>query len=172
LAQPSNIILIGMPGSGKSTLGRRLAQQRRLRFVDTDLMLERRENMPIQAIVNRRGIRHLRQIEADVLSSLSVNECVIATGGSAVYSDLAMQHLGDIGARVYLQISLPTLVARVNNVASRGLAKMKSHPLPRLYAERVDLYQAHADIIANNDRPMTALSMHALNRQLDHFFEV
>lgn len=160
-----------MPGSGKSTLGRRLARLRSLEFVDTDLMLEQQANMPIQAIVNRRGVRKLRQLEADLLSSLALENHVIATGGSAVYSATAMQHLGSMGPRVYLQISLPTLVKRVNNVASRGLVKMKSHPLPRLYAERVSLYSSSADIIANNDRPITALSMHRLNNELDTFFE-
>lgn len=159
-----------MPGSGKSTLGRRLARQRNLKFIDTDLLLERHENMPIQAIVNRRGVNHLRKIEAQILSTLTLENHVVATGGSAVYSQIAMQHLGDIGARVYLQISLATLVTRVNNVTSRGLAKMKSHPLPRLYAERETLYRAYADIVANNNRPITAVSMHALHRKLDAFF--
>lgn len=160
-----------MPGSGKTTLGRRLAKQRGLAFVDTDAMLEQRANMPIQAIVNRRGVRYLRQLEADLLSTLQLNRSVVATGGSAVYSSAAMKHLGSIGARVYLKISLPTLTSRVNNVSSRGLVKMKSHPLPRLYAERIDLYSSAADIIANNDRPISALSMHSLNSELDRFFQ-
>jgi len=95
---------------------------------------------------------------------------VIATGGSAVYNSKAIKHLGILGARVYLEISMTTLRQRVTNVESRGLAKMKSHSLPRLYLEREPLYQAAADIISINNRPITATSMSVLNQQLDRFF--
>jgi shikimate kinase len=168
----TNIVLIGMPGCGKSTLGKRLAKLRRMSYIDTDSLLENVENMHIQDIVNRRGVRYLRQLESDLLSTLNLENTVIATGGSAVYSDSAMRHLGTDGVMVYLQISLMTLVKRVNNVSSRGLAKMNSHPLPRLYADRADLYQASADIIMSNDRPISALSMSDLNLQIDDFFDV
>ncbi|MBL4671734.1 MAG: AAA family ATPase [Arenicella sp.] len=167
-----NITLIGMPGSGKSTLGRRLARQRGMSFVDTDHILEQVENMHIQNIVNRRGVKYLRFLEGMVLSRLELQNHVIATGGSAVYSRQAMDHLGAIGARVYLQISMRTLTQRVDNSSSRGLAKMKSHSLPRLYSDRVGLYESAADITVPNDRPMTALGMGALNNALDDFFNV
>ncbi len=170
MTSSTNITLIGMPGSGKSTLGRRLAKLRGMSFVDTDLILEQVENMPIQDIVNRRGVPYLRFLEGVVLSQLDFENHVIATGGSAVYSQKAMDHLGSLGARVYLKISLKTLTMRVNNIGSRGLAKMKSHPLPRLYAERAGLYQNAADIVASNDRPMTAVSLSELNTKLDQFF--
>jgi len=170
LNKKDNIVLIGMPGSGKSTIGRRLAKLRGMEFIDTDRLLEQHENMPIQAIVNRLGVRHLRRIEGEILSSLELKNHVISTGGSAVYSNAAMQHLGAMGARVYLQISLPTLVARVTNLGSRGLAKMKSHPLPRLYAERVGLYHAAADVLVDNNRPITAVTLHAINQQIDNFY--
>jgi len=159
-----------MPGSGKSTLGKRLAKLRGMSFIDTDLILESVENMPIQDIVNRRGVAYLRFLEGVVLSQLDFKNHVIATGGSAVYSERAMEHLGTLGARVYLKISLKTLTMRVNNIGSRGLAKMKSHPLPRLYAERANLYEAAADIVVSNDRPMTAISVEDLNAKLDRFF--
>lgn len=168
----TNIVLIGMPGCGKSTLGKRLAKLRRMKYIDTDTLLELVENMPIQDIVNRRGVRYLRELESDVLSSLETSNAVIATGGSAVYSEEALQYLGVEGVIVYLQISLPTLVRRVKNVSSRGLVKMKSHPLPRLYSERADLYQAAADIIMPNDKPISALWVDDLNHQIDDFFDV
>lgn len=168
----SNVVLIGMPGCGKSTLGKRLAKLRTMSYLDTDTLLESVENMHIQDIVNRRGVRYLRELEHDVLSSLELENTVIATGGSAVYSDGAMRHLGIDGVMVYLQISLTTLVKRVKNVSSRGLAKMNSHSLPRLYADRADLYQAAADIIMPNDKPISALSMSDLNDQVDDFFDV
>lgn len=165
-----NITLIGMPGSGKSTLGKRLAKIRRMQFIDTDLLVEKVENMPLQEIVNRKGINYLTALEGRVLSQLDYQNHVIATGGSAIYSAQAMAHLGSLGARVYLKISLRTLTQRVDNVASRGLAKMKTHSLPRLYSERAGLYEAAADVVAINDRPATALSMSALNQKLDAFF--
>ena len=95
---------------------------------------------------------------------------MISTGGSAVYSTKAMSHLGDIGARVYLNISMTMLTQRVNNIGSRGLAKMKSHSLPRLYLEREPMYRAAADIVVLNNRPISAMSMDALNTQIDLFF--
>ncbi len=159
-----------MPGSGKSTLGKRLASMRNMTFVDTDRLLERAENMHIQDIVNRKGVKYLRSLESTVLSQLDLENHVIATGGSAVYSKLAMRHLGAIGARVYLKISMRTLTQRIDNEASRGLAKMKSHSLPRLYNDRIGLYSAVADLTVTNDRPMTAVGMSALNQQLDQFF--
>jgi len=169
IALPS-ITLIGMPGSGKSTLGNRLAKMRDMRFIDTDDILEKVENMRIQDIVNRKGVKYLRELEGVVLTQLDLPNHVIATGGSAVYSESAMQHFASIGARVYLKISLRTLVQRVDNVSARGLAIMKSHTLPRLYNERAALYDAAADITVSNDRPMTAISLGGLNQQLSDFF--
>jgi len=166
----SNITLIGMPGCGKSTLGRRLAKMRGMTFIDTDHVLEQTANMRIQDIVNRKGVNYLRSLEGAVLSELGLKNHVIATGGSAVYSERAIQHLGSLGVIVYLEISMRTLIQRVDNIASRGLAKMKSHSLPRLYKERVALYQAAADIVVVNNRPMTAIGLGALNTQLDDFF--
>lgn len=168
----SNVVLIGMPGCGKSTLGKRLATMRGMSYLDTDSLLEKAENMHIQDIVNRKGVRYLRELESRILSVLDVDNTIIATGGSAVYSDSAMRHLGVDGVIVYLQINLTTLIERVNNVGSRGLAKMKSHPLPRLYAERSDLYLDVADIIIPNNKPISALSIDDLNQQIDDFFNV
>jgi shikimate kinase len=160
-----------MPGCGKSTLGRRLAKIRGMTFVDTDEILEQVENMSLQDVVNRKGVYYLRSLEGRVLSQLSFENHVIATGGSAVYSPSAMSHLGRMSARVYLQISMRTLTSRVDRNTSRGLAKMKSHSLQRLYQERVSLYETAADIVAPNDLPMSALSIEALNNQLNIFFD-
>jgi len=159
-----------MPGSGKSTLGRIVARKRGLSFIDTDSLLEAHENMHIQDIVNRRGVNYLRKIEREVLSGLELENHLISTGGSAVYSRSAMQNLARDGVFLYLKISLQTLLRRVDNEASRGLAKMKSHPLPRLYAEREKLYALRADISFSNDWPLSAISIERLCHKLDEYF--
>ena len=168
----TNIVLIGMPGCGKSTLGKRLAKVRGMNYVDTDSLLEQSERMPLQRIVTLRGVFYLRELESTILSKLNLKNTVIATGGSAVYSSAAMRHLATDAVLVYLRISLLTLVKRVTNVSSRGLAKMKSHSLPRLYNERADLYQQAADIVMPNDRPISALSLDDLNQQINDCFDV
>jgi len=164
-----NIVLIGMPGSGKSTVGRRLASALRMPFIDTDSMLEKAENKVIQDIVNRRGLQYFRQLEERVLSDLQLDGHIISTGGSAVYSQAAMQHLGENGLRVYLQISLKTMNMRVNNSANRGLVKMPSYPLARLYKERYALYENSADLIFNNNSPMTGVRFNELLQQINRY---
>jgi len=166
MIETSNVVLIGMPGSGKSTVGRRLATLRGLGFIDTDGLIENIENSTIQQIVNRRGLRYLRAVEADVINSIQVENHVIATGGSAVYSARSVDYLGQIGVRVYLQISLATLVKRVTNSSTRGLVKMPQHSLPRLYRERLALYERAADVVFANDWPMSATRFDALNTAL------
>jgi len=158
-----------MPGSGKSTLGKRLAKHHGFEFTDTDKLIERHENKSIQDIVDFRGVGYLRAMEEKLLLSLSLSRHVIATGGSAVYSQAAMQYMGEIGVRVYLKINLPTLLRRVKNTSTRGLVKMPQHPLPRLYSERLGLYNEAADVVAENNWPITALRIDALNRQLDRY---
>ena len=108
----ANVILIGMPGSGKSTLGKRLARELEYDFLDTDQLLERAARVDIQSIVNVRGLPYFRALEERVLSELEVQRTVIATGGSAVYSARAMEVLGQSGVRVYLRISLASMLQR------------------------------------------------------------
>ena len=164
-----NIVLIGMPGSGKSTIGKRLASHFKLKFVDTDQLLEQAENMHIQAIVDKRGLRYFMQLEEQILGSIDLQSCVIATGGSAVYSRPAMDHLKQISTRVYLYISMPTMLRRVTNAQSRGLVKMPSHPLPRLYREREALCKAAADVHFDNNAPISALGIEQLQHQIIEF---
>lgn len=163
-----NIVLIGMPASGKSTVGRRLAKVLDLDFIDTDDLLELSENKSIQNIVNRRGLKYFRELEEQILSDLQLDDYVISTGGSAVYSHSAMQHLGRSGLMVYLKISLNTLNARMNNIDSRGLVKMPTYPLARLYNERYALYEEAADLIFDNNSPLTGLRFDALIQQINN----
>jgi shikimate kinase len=142
----SNVVLIGMPGSGKSTVGVILAKRTRRDFVDTDVMIQTLQKRTLQNIVDREGPMVLRRIEEKVLLGLSLRNHVIATGGSAVYSSRAMNHLRSGGIVVFLEADLPTLRARLQDFGTRGLAKRPGQGLVELYEERLPLYRKHAEI--------------------------
>lgn len=142
----SNIVLIGMPGSGKSTVGVLLAKQLSLGFIDTDLLIQSREGRPLQQIVDSDGYLALRRIEEEVLLALHCCNHVIATGGSAAYSIAAMRHLKAGGTVVFLHADIPTLERRVLDFSSRGLAKRPDQSLDDLFSERLSLYRQYADI--------------------------
>ena len=148
----SNLVLIGMPGSGKSTVGVILAKSTSRDFVDTDLLIQKSSKRKLQDIVDHDGYAALRQIEERVLLDLHVRNCVIATGGSAVYSDPAMAHLKSDGLVVFLDVDLATLESRILDFSTRGLAKRPEQTLPELFEERSGLYTKHADITIKCDR--------------------
>ncbi|KAF0281132.1 shikimate kinase [Spiribacter roseus] len=141
-----NLVLIGMPGAGKSTLGQSLATALGLGFTDTDALIETREGQTLQAIVDTRGHRALRTLEADTLAALQRRGHVIATGGSAVYSPAAMAALQADGILVHLHADLAVLLERVTDVDTRGLARAADQSLEDLYAEREALYRHYAEI--------------------------
>jgi len=142
----TNIILIGMPGSGKSTVGILLAKLTALDFIDTDILIQTTFKQSLQNIVDRDGYQALRRIEEEVLLRLDCRGHVIATGGSAVYSDAAMAHLKSGGRAVFLQADLATLKARVRDYNTRGLAKRPDQTVDDLFAERSALYRKYADV--------------------------
>ncbi len=142
----SNLVLIGMPGSGKSTVGVILAKKTSRDFVDTDLLIQRSQNRKLQDVVDNEGYAALRNIEERVLLALSVCNHVIATGGSAVYSDQAMAHLKSDGWVIFLDVDLATLESRIPDFSTRGLAKRPEQSLSELFDERYGLYAKHADI--------------------------
>lgn len=148
----SNIVLVGMPGSGKSTVGVILAKLLSYDFIDTDLLIQSSQQRTLQDIVDRDGYLALRKIEEDTLLSLDLRNHVIATGGSAVYSAAAMTHLAAIGTVVFLDVELATLEARVNDLATRGLVRRPGQSLAELFAEREALYKQVADITINCSR--------------------
>ncbi|MDD2734935.1 MAG: shikimate kinase [Desulfuromonadaceae bacterium] len=143
---PSNLILIGMPGAGKSTIGVILAKRSSRNFVDTDLLIQTSTGRTLQDIVDRDGYELLRKIEEDVLLGLSVSNCIIATGGSAVYSDRAMIHLKSDGIVVFLDADMTTLEARIHDYSTRGLAKRVDQNFADMFHERLTLYTKYADI--------------------------
>lgn len=148
---PSNIVLIGMPGSGKSTVGVILAKKTLRDFVDTDILIQKSLSRPLQDIVDNDGYLALREIEERVLLDLHVQNHVISTGGSAVYGDAAMHHLKADGIAVFLDVTLDTLEARVPDFSTRGLAKRPDQSFAELFEERNALYRKYADIAIKCD---------------------
>ncbi len=142
----SNIILTGMPGSGKSTIGVILAKLTGRDFIDTDILIQTAAGRTLQDIVDGEGHMALRRIEEDILLGITCSKHVIATGGSAVYSRRAMEHLGSDGVIVFLDADIDTLESRVKDFSRRGLAKGPDQSFADLFAERVPLYRKYADI--------------------------
>lgn len=146
----TNIVLIGMPGSGKSTVGVILAKMLAKSFVDTDILIQNEEMCTLQEIVDSRGHMVLRQVEERVLLSVTCKDTIIATGGSAAYSERAMRHLGQDGTVVFLHAELAALERRVRNYHTRGLAKRPEQSFEDLFTERLQLYCRYADIVVES----------------------
>ena len=142
----TTINLIGMPGAGKSTVGVILAKLTGLRFCDTDLDIQVREHATLQDILEQQGYQRLRAIEEEVLLAIDLEQAIISTGGSVVYSDAAMARLRNAGPIVYLAADLDSLEQRVAKAPLRGIASSAAQSLAEVYAERTPLYQHFADI--------------------------
>lgn len=166
----NNIILIGMPASGKSTLGVMLAKMLGYDFLDTDLLLQRRAGMTLQEILDTEGEARFAMREEETLLSVDVEKTVIATGGSAVYSERGMAHLKTLGKVVYLAVPLSHLTQRLTNLSTRGVLMPKGQTLATLFAERKALYERYADITFHQDEchpsPTMAESVTALYQSL------
>lgn len=141
-----SIVLIGMPGAGKSTIGILLAKELGLDFIDTDISIQVRWGKTLQQITDESGYMVLRDYEEQVLLSENIDHKVVATGGSAVYSDAGMARLKASATVIFLDVSLPALQQRVTNFDTRGIARRPEQSFEDLFAERSLLYQRYADI--------------------------
>jgi len=144
-----NIILTGMSGAGKSTLGVLLAKALGLGYVDTDILIQQHENKLLQEIIDDEGIDKFLEIEEQVVSGLDLKDCVIATGGSVIYSEKAMYALKLMGRIVYLHVPYEEIERRLTNITTRGIVIKKGKTLKDVYEERVPLYIRHCDQIVD-----------------------
>ena len=141
-----NVILIGMPGCGKSTVGVVLAKAANMDFVDSDLVIQKEMGMKLSAIIDQYGDDGFRDIENRINASLAVENSVIATGGSVIYGEDAMRHLKEIGTVVYLKLSCQTIADRLGDLHARGVTIKPGWTLQDLYNERCPLYEKWADL--------------------------
>lgn len=161
------ISLIGMPGSGKSTVGVLLAKRLGGGFVDTDILIQAREQATLAEIIARHDHNYLRGIEETVLLEMPIEEGIISTGGSVIYSPAVMQRLQQETLIVYLRARLETVTYRISLAPDRGIASPGGHTLDDIYAERVPLYERYADITVDaDDAPPEVIVGHILE-QLD-----
>jgi shikimate kinase len=141
-----NIVIIGMPGAGKSTMGVILAKTLGRHFIDTDIVAQETKGRLLQEIIDEEGTGAFLETEEKTILSLRCHHTVIATGGSVVFSGKAMEHLRKDGVIVYLNISFEEMVRRLNNITTRGIVLAAGQGLREMYNQRVPLYEKYADI--------------------------
>ena len=147
----SNLTLIGMPGAGKSTIGIILAKNLSLGFIDTDILIQINQQKSLQQILDESDHLNLRAIEESEILKLNVSGHVIATGGSAAYSERAMEHLQKMSRIIFLEVSFAEIKRRIRNFASRGIAKAAHQAFQELFDERQILYRKYADLTIHGD---------------------
>lgn len=141
-----NIVLIGMPGAGKSTVGVVLAKKLGYAFLDSDLVIQSREGKLLHEIIEEQGVEKFWTIEEEANLSIDAKRTVIATGGSVIYGSRAMEHLGEDGVIVYLKLPCEEIARRLGDLNERGVTLREGQDLQMLYEERIPLYEKYADI--------------------------
>lgn len=164
--EKENIILIGMPSCGKTTIGTELSKKIGYGYIDSDSVIVAREGMRLPQIIEAKGREGFLDIEAKVNSELCANRCVIATGGSVIYRDYAMQKLRKLGKVVYLELTYETVENRIGNLKERGVAIKEGFTLRDLYEERKALYERYADISVKLDGMTISESVDAVAKAI------
>lgn len=162
----NNITLIGMPGAGKSTIGVVLAKVLGYQFLDSDLLIQKQEKRRLSEIIEEEGYKEFKDVENRVNASIEAENTVIATGGSVVYCEEAMEHLKSIGTVVYLKLSLNALSKRLGNLKGRGVLLREGQNLTDLYEERTPLYEKYADIVIDEEGKDLEASLEILLKTL------
>jgi shikimate kinase len=162
----NNITLIGMPGAGKSTTGVILAKILSYGFVDTDLLIQQSQKKLLQEIVDGSDHLNLRRIEEKEILKINPVKHVIATGGSAVYSEKAMEHLCLISTIIFLKTDLDIIEKRISNFDSRGIAKAKEQTFKDIFIERQPLYENYAQIVIDCNSISQGMAAELINNQL------
>ena len=164
-----NIILIGMPSAGKSTVGVILAKNIKKDFLDTDVLIQNQQGLLLQDILDKFGTGYFIKAEQDTILSLDTQNTVIATGGSVVYSHSAMQHLKKNGIIIYLKIDIHSIVKRLNNINTRGIVLGKGQTLSDIYNERKHLYEKYADITVECSKLSISETVHEILQKLNKY---
>ncbi|MBQ8573098.1 MAG: shikimate kinase [Ruminococcus sp.] len=146
-----NIVLVGMPGCGKSTVGVILAKTLGKSFTDTDLLICAKEGTTLQNIIEEKGLAYFEKVECEIGESITVGDTVIATGGSMILYEKAMEHLKETSTVVYIDVSLDELKRRLVNIKTRGITFAEGETLDDIFAIRTPLYQKYADITVKAD---------------------
>lgn len=165
-----NIILIGMPGAGKSTVGVVLAKNLGMSFMDSDLVIQERKGKKLHELISEFGNDGFLKIEGEVNASLDVENMIIATGGSAVYSEEAMVHFKEIGTVVYLKLSEESIAERLGDLGQRGVVLPDGWTLTDLYNERVPLYEKYADLTIICDNRSIRTIVEVIGQQIQKNF--
>lgn len=147
----NNIILIGMPAAGKSTVGVVIAKRLGMKFVDTDIVIQEKEGKLLKEIIAEKGNEGFLEVEDRINAGINVENTVISPGGSVVYCENAMKHYKEIGKVVYLQASFKTINKRLHNAKNRGVVLKEGQTLQNLYDERVALFEKYADITISEE---------------------
>lgn len=166
MQKKTNIVLLGMPASGKSTVGVLLAKCLGKQFVDTDLLIQKQEGRLLSEIIREEGLERFIEIENQVNAGVQAENSVIAPGGSVVYGIEAMEHFKEIADIVYLKLSYRSVARRLGNLTKRGVVFRPGQTLKELYKERCPLYEAYADYIVECDGRNIGETLEKLREQL------
>ena len=166
-----NIVLIGMPGCGKSTCGVLVAKTLCMDFTDTDLIIQKTEGMSLQSVIDTKGNDYFAEAEENAICNTHFQNAVIATGGSVVYSDKTMTYLKENACVIYLRISFDTMLRRIADITSRGILLRNGETMEAMFAERAPLYEKYADLIIDCDGRKTEDTVFEIAQQVSRRLE-